>query len=78
MFGKILLTVTVVALIWFGFKYLGRIAELRQGGGANPLRRPSPPADAEAKAEAMVECRICGTWQPARKARSCGRADCPY
>lgn len=75
MFAKILLTVAVVALIWFGFKYLGRRAELRRrepGRGA-----PPPPPEAET-AETMVECRVCGTWQPGRTARSCGRSDCPY
>jgi len=29
-------------------------------------------------AEDMIACRVCGAYVPARGARSCGRADCPY
>ena len=82
MFAKFLLTVAVVAIVWFGFKYLNRLAELRHGGGHG---RPQPrtprregPDDRNAEAEAMVECRVCGTWQVEKSARPCGRAGCPY
>ena len=82
MFGKILLTVAVVAIIWFGFKHLGRMAELRRRDAANPTRPSQQPHDEDRsgpdQAETMVECRVCGTWQPGRRARSCGRGDCPY
>jgi len=75
MFAKILLTVAVVAFIWFGFKYLSRLAELRRRDEADKVPPPKNPAG---EAETMVECRVCGTWQPGRTARSCGRSDCPY
>ncbi|WP_096702188.1 hypothetical protein [Magnetospirillum sp. 15-1] len=79
MFGKILLTVAVVAFFWFGFKYLGRLAELRRRDAAEKVTPPGAASkEAAAEAESMVECRICGTWQPGRTARSCGRPDCPY
>jgi hypothetical protein len=79
MFGKILLTVVVVVFVWSGFKYLARMAELRQRRDGAPPPSPRPSAHGpQAEAETMVECRVCGTWQPARKARSCGRPDCPY
>ncbi|CUW39987.1 conserved protein of unknown function [Magnetospirillum sp. XM-1] len=77
MFGKFLLTVAVIAVIWFGFRYLSRLAELRRRDQPDTVAPPHPPGGA-AEAETMVECRICGTWQPGRTARSCGRADCPY
>ncbi|KIL98336.1 hypothetical protein CCC_03619 [Paramagnetospirillum magnetotacticum MS-1] len=76
MFLKILLTVAVVAFIWFGFKFLGRSAELRRREEGRPV--PSSSKEDTAGAETMVECRVCGTWQPSRSARSCGRGDCPY
>ncbi|CAA7627749.1 conserved hypothetical protein [Candidatus Terasakiella magnetica] len=76
MFGKFLLTVTVIAIIWFGYKYLGRMAELRQRKPGGP--RPETPAQDAGAAEIMVECKSCGTWQPARSAKACGRNDCPY
>ena len=79
MFGKVLLTVAVIAFIWFGFKYLGRLAELRRRDEADKVSPPhTPPKGAATEAETMVECRVCGTWQPSRSARSCGRPNCPY
>ncbi|ARJ65689.1 hypothetical protein WV31_08490 [Magnetospirillum sp. ME-1] len=79
MFGKILLTVAVIAIIWFGFRYLSRLAELRRRDQADRVAPPRKPgAGTSTEAETMVECRVCGTWQPGRTARSCGRADCPY
>ncbi len=77
MFGKFLLTVAVIAIVWFGFKYLARLAELKHRDAA-----PAPKMRADRapgiEAETMVECRVCGTWQPAGAAKPCGRADCPY
>ncbi|CAA7613716.1 hypothetical protein [Magnetospirillum sp. SS-4] len=76
MFGKFLLTVAVIAIIWFGFRHLTRVAELKR------RQPPPPPEPAQAvfgiEAETLVECRACGTWQPAGSAKSCGRSDCPY
>jgi len=74
MFGKILLLVLVVAVVWFGFRYLTRVAELviRRDGTHPGSGRGSAPT------ETMSECRVCGVWQPSRSASSCGRPDCPY
>lgn len=84
MFTKILLTVAVVAIIWFGFKYVQRMSELRE---AQLRRRPVPPQPGgsafrdEVKAAGgvrdLVKCPICNTFR-AHDAGSCGRADCPY
>jgi hypothetical protein len=76
MLGKILLTLVVVVFVWSGFKYLARMAELRQRRESAPPPPKRQPGDASA--ETMVECRVCGTWLPARGAKSCGRPDCPY
>jgi hypothetical protein len=82
MFAKFLLTVAVVLLIWFGFKYLSRLAELKHGGKGAVPRQPrvdAPPRRDEADGvQDMVRCPSCSTWQPARATRPCGRADCPY
>jgi len=73
MFGKIFLLVLVVAVVWFGFRYLTRVAELviRRDGPLGP-GRDIPPT------ETMTQCRVCGVWQPSRAATPCGRTDCPY
>ena len=78
MFGKFLLTVAVVAIVWFGFKFLARLAELKHGAAVVPPPKPRPERYPENKAEIMVECRVCGTWLPAGSAKPCGRVDCPY
>lgn len=77
MLNKLLLTIVAVALVWFGFKYWSRMA-LR---AERERQREVPPGGDGAKAEAvedMVECRICGSYVPARRPRRCGRADCPF
>ncbi|MGE5548578.1 MAG: hypothetical protein ACM33T_16855 [Solirubrobacterales bacterium] len=79
MFAKLLLTVVVVALIYFGFKYLSRMAEIRARHEARGRRQASGPSfrDTLAATEAkdLVKCPVCGTW---RSGGSCGRSDCPY
>lgn len=80
MFAKVLLTVAVVALIWFGFKYLQRVAELRarppvrQRGGA----QATPPApQGHDGVQDLEKCPRCSTYRAPGQG-SCGRADCPY
>lgn len=78
MFGKFLLTVAVVAIIWFGYRYLARLAELKRAReSGRPIERRPEQSKVDA-AETLVECRVCGTWQSSRGAKSCGRSDCPY
>lgn len=83
MFAKFLLTVTVIAIVWFGFKYLQRVAELRQRQDSPPRRAPlgdgprfEPVADGESVQD-LVKCPICATFR-SPKLGPCGRAQCPY
>lgn len=85
MFGKILITIAVVALIWFGFRYLTRMGELRAKSkkgetrpGIFPGRSPRPDPEPEnSDVQDMVKCPVCATYRPARQG-SCGRGNCPY
>lgn len=90
MFGfslpKILFTIAVIALVWYGFKWFTRYQEVQAEGrksvnsgrrGASAGRKPAEPAG-DAAAEEMVACSACGTYVVAKGARSCGRGDCPY
>jgi hypothetical protein len=79
MFVKFLLTVAVIAFIWFGFKHLQRLTEIREqsrrprpGDGPGGTRPPAGPV------QDLVTCPVCGTWQVAANARACDRAACPY
>lgn len=81
MFGfslqKLLFTILVIAIVWYGFKMIARIQERRSEGDAASRRRRRS-GGAAAEAEEMVACALCGTFVPARNARSCGRDDCPW
>jgi uncharacterized protein len=76
MFGfslpKLLVLAAIIAAVWYGFKFLGRLeakrkAELKGG------EKASKGGDAQN----MSLCSVCETYVAAG-AGSCGRADCPY
>ena len=78
MFAKFILTVAVVALIWFGFRFVQRLNQrntrpVPRQGGDRPRFTPEP--DGETVRD-LVKCPICNTWRPA-SAGPCGRAECP-
>ena len=82
---KLFVLALIIAIVWFGFRFLGRVqtqrkAEQKSGrrmqrGGRWSFGRDP---DHDMGAEDMVACRVCGAYVPARGARACGRADCPY
>ncbi len=72
---KLLVLAVVIALVWYGFKWAGRIS--RQRGGGEIPRDDTAKAALE-DAEDMAKCEVCGTFVPARGARDCGRDNCPY
>ena len=80
MFFKFLLTVAVVALIWFGFKYLQRVQELRARADAKSPAGEKPrfqPVDDGESVQDLVKCPRCSTYRSSRLG-SCGQDGCPY
>ncbi len=86
MFGfsiqKLIVLAAVVAAVWYGFKFVGRLERARKdaakrgttassGGGASS--KSAAPRDAEE----MVSCPICGDYVAAQGASACDRTDCP-
>ena len=82
MFGfsltKLLFTVIIIAAVWYGFKWIGRLDKARRGeidaargGGADGARSVD-------EAEDMEKCRVCDTYVAKQGVRACGRGDCPY
>ena len=72
-FGKLLVIAVVIAVVWYGYKYINRVNAIRE-----ELRRRAPkPGGRALEAEDMTKCRVCGAYVTAQ-ARNCGRADCPY
>jgi uncharacterized protein len=82
MFGlgvsKLLVLIIVVLAVWYGFKYVNRVEEVRR---ASLRRKPAGPARRDERvieAEDMVKCRSCGAYVTAKGATRCGRSDCPW
>lgn len=84
MFSKILLTIAVIAFIWFGFRFLQRyLDDKRRREARDRLETRIPPGGSAPKRDEpeavqdLVKCPACGTFRAAR-AGSCGKAGCPY
>ena len=85
MFGfsltKLLFTAAVIALIWYGFKWVGRVQANRQAEYRARLREGQTPAEdrpAQATAHDMVKCAICGDFVSPEAMQGCERPNCPY
>ncbi|MAF95387.1 MAG: hypothetical protein CMM60_06500 [Rhodospirillaceae bacterium] len=87
MFGfsiqKLLFTVAAIFAVWYGFKWVGRMKEVRDREARDRLRRQAGNAGSSGggvsgAAEEMVECPACGAFVAATGAKSCGKAECPY
>ncbi len=81
-FGKLILLIAIVAIVWYGFRFLGEVDRARRqaargASGATPRTGRRRPADL-AQVEDTVKCRACGSYVPVRSPSRCGRSDCPY
>jgi uncharacterized protein len=84
MFGlglpKLILLALIIAIIWYGYRYLQRIEAVRRALRDELMRRqratarPAQPVEAED----LVKCATCGAYVPAHHASACGRPDCPW
>ncbi len=86
---KLIFTVLVVIVIWKGFKFFGRLQDvkIRTRKDENLKRRSAVQAGNKAgkgpdknpdKTADMTECPVCATFVVASGAEACGREDCPY
>ncbi len=98
MFGfsltKLLVLAAVIAVVWYGFKLVGRLdaarkaeaklraraeAERKSAAGKPRGKAPAARGDSDAgEAEEMVQCPACKAYVAAGNAKNCGRPDCPY
>ncbi|GAB4241492.1 MAG: hypothetical protein Tsb0032_44320 [Kiloniellaceae bacterium] len=79
---KLIVLAAVVAAVWYGFKFLGRLqqqrkeeAKLREAQGGKPARKPEAAKDAARKGEVedLVKCPSCGAYIQAGTQCDCGR-----
>ena len=64
----------IVAAVWYGFKYIGRLKEARDAQVGRPARKPRWPGKRRSEtkadeAEDMVQCPVCQAYVPARSAQ---------
>ena len=90
MFGlsltKILLTILVIAAVWYGWRFFTRYQALKAAreravppeGGRDTESPRAAGRQARVEAEDMVECRTCGAFIAASRRVACGRKDCPF
>lgn len=68
--SKLLVLIAVVAIVWYGFKLVGRL---------DAARKSVAKGDDDSRGGVdTVSCAVCGAYVAADGATSCGRADCPY
>lgn len=77
--SKLILLALIVAIVWYGFKYMRRIEAVRRAVRDEFLRRQGaarrpPPVEAED----LVKCAACGAYVASRSATACDRPDCPW
>ena len=77
--GKLIVLGVIIAVVWYGWKYVQRVEAVRRALKAEIERRRAgaPPAQ-NRPAEDLVKCSACGIYVPSRGAHACGRADCPW
>ena len=72
-FGKILVLAVIIAAVWYGFKFVGRLQANRQEE-LKDARREGNSKDAGD----MVKCPQCAAFVVAGGAAKCSKSDCPY
>ena len=80
---KLLFTIAVIAAVWYGFKWVGRMKEIRDEDAKDRLRREKQGSGEKAArssvdSEEMVECATCGAFVASSGAKACGKDNCPY
>jgi len=78
--GKLLFMAIVIATVWYGFKYAGRVETIRRSLREEVARRQAgsaarPPAR---NIEDLVKCVQCGAFVSATSAGNCGKPHCPW
>ena len=82
---KLIVLAAVVAAVWYGFKFLGRLqeqrkaeAKLHEGKGAKSARKSTASQDAAkskgGQVEDLVQCPACGAYIQAGSKCDCGHS----
>lgn len=89
-FGKLLLLAVIIAVVWYGLKYLSRAEAVRRAQRQGDQRQADPRQGNQRRrgmgttgaplraVEDLIKCARCGAYVAARGASACGRPDCPW
>ena len=82
-FQKLIVLAIAIAIVWYGFKFLGRLketraAEARKRDLKDDDRRNPAAVREQLDVEETVQCPTCGSYVPAQGAVNCGKTGCPY
>lgn len=88
-FQKLLLLAAIIWLVWYGFKYLGRINRVERGERRHGertmgerVRRAAQQKNKDHTYRAEVEdtekCPACGVYFTVESGHNCGKKNCPY
>ena len=72
-FGKILVLAVIIAVVWYGFKFVGRLQAKRQEELKNAGREGN-----SKDAGDMVKCPQCAAFVVAGGTAKCSKSECPY
>jgi len=78
---KLIVLAAIVAAVWYGFKFLGRLqearkaeAKLREGKNGKPAKKSSDGAESRRdQVEDLVPCPSCGAYVKVGSTCSCGQ-----
>jgi len=73
--GKLLVTAVAILIVWYGFKYMTQLGEVR---AANLAAKQASKNDKRVEPEDLVKCTVCGSFVAPDTAKKCDRGDCPY
>jgi len=72
MLQKVLLLAAVIAIVWYGFKLVGRLDRQRKA----KVDRDGD--DKRVEAADTVQCPVCDAYVAENGTSNCGKANCPY
>ena len=72
MLPKLLLTVAIIVVVWFGFRFVNQW--LGSGSGGSTKVDDDPPKE---QIEDLARCSVCDTYVDAKGNPDCARDDCP-
>ncbi|RED53693.1 hypothetical protein [Aestuariispira insulae] len=87
-FGKLIVLVAVIAAVWYGFKYVGRLQNIEKGQRksgeptlSERMRRAAGKRTGHRDPEVIEdtqECPVCKTFVSVGSVSHCGKSNCPH